>query len=202
MCECGCYYGRDYITVEIGKVKIESLTNKNYKKADEEVLKLVSDEDFLNKMYSYFKVGEVGTEIIFKQWFYLPPKEEILEKMRDILKNALHNVTIAVPDITDLQDLYLYEVRSSVNMKISCVINPGMEDHADLLEEYESLDNINIRAYESEDRFLIVRDGEELMMAVIGNDENNHLVFHTKDPNHIRLFNALAMETWMRSRKI
>ncbi|MFX0179685.1 MAG: hypothetical protein ACFE78_05805, partial [Candidatus Hodarchaeota archaeon] len=43
------------------------------------------------------------------------PKSRILEKMREILMKALHNVTIAVPNIKDLQELYLYEVRSSVN---------------------------------------------------------------------------------------
>lgn len=106
MCECGCYYGRDYITVEIGKVKIESLTNKNYKKADEEVLKLVSDEDFLNKMYSYFNVGEVGTEIIFKQWFYLPPKEEILELQKLNKNPSFRNEVLKFGDTFGYDEIY------------------------------------------------------------------------------------------------
>ena len=130
------------------------------------------------------------------------PKQEIVEKMRDTLNNALHTATIALPSIEDLQDLYLYEVRSSVNLKISCYINPGNELHADLLEQYESLDNISIRSYEDQDRYLIVRDGEELLIGVIGNKETNHLVFHTRDEKHIKFFNSLAMETWLHSRRI
>ncbi|MFO7794687.1 MAG: hypothetical protein ACQERB_00870 [Promethearchaeati archaeon] len=129
-------------------------------------------------------------------------KDQIIEKMRDILGKALHNVMIAVPSIIDLQDLYLYEIRSSVNMKISCLINPGIELHSELLEELESLDNISIRLYEGEDRFVILRDGEELLFSVIGSDENNFLTFQTRDPHHIKLFQSAVMETWLRSKKI
>ena len=127
---------------------------------------------------------------------------EIIEKMREILQKAMHNVSIVVPNITDLQELYLYEVRSSVNMKISCEINPGIEENADLLDEYESLDNISLRNFEGSDRYIIIRDGEELLIGVIGKKDNNHLVFHTSDPSHIKLFNSLVMEGWLRSRKI
>jgi len=127
---------------------------------------------------------------------------EIIEKMREVLQKAMHNVTIVVPNITDLQDLHLYEVRSSVNMKISCEINPGIEENADLLDEYESLDNISLRNFEGSDRYIIIRDGEELVLGVIGKNDTNHLVFHTSDPAHIKLFNSLVMEGWLRSRKI
>ena len=129
-------------------------------------------------------------------------KSEIIEEMRNIIQNSISSVTIAVPKIDDLQDLYLYEVRSSVNIKISCEINPGIEEHVELLDEYESLDNISLRHFDGGDRYVINRDGEELLMAIIGKDEYNHLVFKTKDPAHIRLLNPLVMDTWLRSRKI
>jgi len=113
------------------------------------------------------------------------PKTDILKKMREILGNAVHNVTIAVPDINDLQDLHLYEVRSSVNVKIMCNIDPSREDDAELLEELESLDNITIRLYEDRDRLLIDRDGEELLFSIVGSREDNNLVIYTKDPKHL-----------------
>ncbi len=129
-------------------------------------------------------------------------KEDILKKMRDILSKALHNITIAVPDIKDLQELHLYEVRSSVNMKASCSIDPSLEDDAELLEEFGSLDNISIRLYEQKDRFVIDRDGEELLFAIRGESENNTLVIHTRDSKHQRLLRSLVMEGWLRSRKL
>lgn len=129
-------------------------------------------------------------------------KTEILEKMREMLPNAMSNVTIVVPGIEDLQDLYLYEVRSSVAMNIACSINPGLDEHSELLQEFESLDNISIKNYVQKDRYGIVRDAEELLIAVIGKSEMNHLVFHTKDPKHIRLLNSLITESWIRSRKV
>lgn len=129
-------------------------------------------------------------------------KSEILKKMREILEKGLHNVMIVVPSIVDLQELYLYEVKSSVNMRISCLINPGIDEHSELLDEFTSLDNITLRSYEREDRYVLVRDGEEMFIAVKGNSENNHLAIHTKDPKHIRLFNSLTMEGWLQSRGI
>jgi len=136
-------------------------------------------------------------------WTYVEiPKESILKKIREIVSNAVHTVTIAVPDIKDLQDLHLYEIRSSVNMKIMCYIDPSLEDDEQLLMEFESLDNITIRMYEEKDRFLIDRDGEELLFSIIGEGENTNLVIHTKDVNHQRLLRSLVMEGWLRARKL
>ena len=136
-------------------------------------------------------------------WTYVEiPKESILKKIREIISKAVHNVTIAVPDIKDLQDLHLYEVRSSVNMKIMCYIDPSLEDDEQLLMEFESLDNITIRMYEDKDRFLIDRDGEELLLSIKGESENNNLVIHTKDEKHQRLLRSLVMEGWLRARKL
>ncbi|MBY9005877.1 MAG: hypothetical protein KGD63_03880 [Candidatus Lokiarchaeota archaeon] len=129
-------------------------------------------------------------------------RDDILNKMKDILGSSNHNVMIVAPSILDLQYLHLYDVRSSVSLKISTLINPGIDEHTQLLEEFESLDNISIRLYEGQDRFIILKDGEELLFAVIGEKTNNFLAFHTQDANHISLFNALVMETWLRSKKI
>lgn len=182
--------------IEDLKKEIDVLNNE-LSKADEDIENLEHELDAAKKGSSSASSSKLidftSSEIT---------KEQILEKMREILQKALHNVMMTVPRIADLQDLYLYEVRSSVNMKVSCLIDPGIEEHADLLEEFESLDNISLRTYEGEDRYLIVRDGEELFLAIIGNEENNHLVFITKDSAHIKFLNALTMESWLRGRKI
>ncbi|MHA1107431.1 MAG: coiled-coil domain-containing protein [Promethearchaeota archaeon] len=130
------------------------------------------------------------------------PKKLILEKMKEILMKALHNVTIVIPNIRDLQELTLYEVRSSVNIKVSTSVDITLEEDAEILEELESLDNITIRMFESNDRYVIDRDGEELLFAVIGKADNNHLVLQTRDEKHIKSFKSLIMEAWLRSRKL
>jgi DNA repair exonuclease SbcCD ATPase subunit len=129
-------------------------------------------------------------------------KSEILEKMREILPNANASVMIVTPKLEDLQELYLYEVKASVSMRIACSINPGIEEHSELLEEFESLDNISLKNYNMEDKYVLVRDGEELLYGISEKSENNNLVIHTKDPNHIKLLNALSLEAWLRSRKV
>ncbi|GAI87288.1 unnamed protein product, partial [marine sediment metagenome] len=58
------------------------------------------------------------------------------------------------------------------------------------------------RLYDQKDRFVIDRDGEELLFAIIGKNETNNLVIHTRDSKHQRLLRSLVMEGWLRSRKL
>jgi sugar-specific transcriptional regulator TrmB len=171
--------------------------NEELAKADEELESLELENEKLKGSQTSSK-----KEAIIDFTSIQITKAEILEKMRAILEKSIANVTIVTPNIEDLQELYLYELRSSVSMKIACSVNPGIDEHNELLEEFESLDNISLRNYEREDRYVVTRDGEELFIAAIGNSNENHLVFHTKDPKHIKLFSSLATDGWIQSRKV
>ena len=173
------------------------ILNEELTKADEDLESLELENEKLRKA----QTSSTDVEIIDFTNAKIN-KSEIIAKMREILENAISNVTIVVPSIEELQDLYLYELRSSVSMNIACGINPGIDEHAELLDEFESLDNISLRNYERKDRYVLTRDGEELLLAVIGKSEDNNLVIHTKDPKHFRLLNSLATESWIQSRKI
>ena len=186
---------KDEIITQLQK-EIEIL-NDELTKADEDLESLELENEKLRNVQTSSKDEKI-LDFTNRQI----EKSKILEKMREILENSIANATIVVPSIEDLQELYLYELRSSVSMKIACSINPGITEHSELLEEFESLDNISLRNYERGDRYVLTRDGEELLFAVIGNSENNNLVIHTKDPNHIKLFSSLATEGWIQSRKI
>ena len=182
--------------IEECQKKLVVLTGE-LEKADEDLEALeVENEKLRNNLATESDVK------IIDSTFREIPKAEILKKIREVLGSAVHNVTIAVLDINDLQDLHLYEVRSSVNMKIMCNIDPSLEEDAELLEELESLDNVTIRLYEDRDRFLIDRDGEELLFSIVGEGENNNLVLYTKDVKHQRLLRSLVMEGWLRARKL
>ncbi|MFW9829071.1 MAG: hypothetical protein ACFFEY_15955 [Candidatus Thorarchaeota archaeon] len=183
-------------TIKNFQKEIEIL-NEELTKADEELESLELENEKLRTA----QTSSNNLKIIDFTNFQIT-KSEILKKMKTILENAISNVTIIVPSIEDLQELFLYEIRSSVSMKIACNIKPEIKEHSELLEEFESLDNISLRNYERADRYVLTRDGEELLMAVIGNSENNNLVIHTKDRQHIKLFNSLSTEGWIQSRKI
>jgi len=203
---------------EIVKLASSSIDHNILKEKDEMITQLQKEIEILNGELS--KADEdletlelenkklIETQTGFKEVKIIDftniqiSKLEILEKMREILEKAIANVTIIVPSIEDLQELYLYELRSSVTMKIACAINPGTSEHSELLEEFESLENISLRNYERADRYVLARDGEELLLAVIGNSEENNLVIHSKDPKHLRVLNSLATEAWIQSRKV
>ena len=203
---------------ELNKLRVSPIENSDLKEKDEKLKEFQKEIEILNNELSKADIDIETLEIEIEKLKEAQisssnskiidftntkiNESEIIDKMREILQNALHNVMIVVPNITDLQDLYLYEVKSSVSLKISCFVNPGMNEHSELLEEFESLDNISLRAYEREDRYVLVRDGEELLFGIRGKSENNNMVIHTKDPKHIKLLNALALEGWLQSRKI
>jgi DNA repair exonuclease SbcCD ATPase subunit len=174
-------------SLKIKNEKIKTL-EKSISLKEEQLKELASSTVEKNLLMEKDLASASGPKIV--DWTDIEiSKADILKKMRDILSKASHNITIAVPDIKDLQELHLYEVRSSVNMKVSSSIDPSLEDDAELLEEFGSLDNISIRLYEQKDRFVIDRDGEELLFAIIGKNDNNNLVIHTRDSKHQRYFN-------------
>lgn len=46
-------------------------------------------------------------------------------------------------------------------MNLAAFINLGIEKHMELLEELDSFENIQIRNYDGEDRYGILRDDED-----------------------------------------
>ncbi|MFX0007410.1 MAG: hypothetical protein ACFFA7_08640 [Promethearchaeota archaeon] len=183
---------------EIDQLRKEiDILNEELSKADEDLESLELENEKLieaQRSFSDVKIIDYTNVQI--------PKSVILEKMREILENAIANITIVVPSIEDLQELYLYELRSSVTMKIACTINSEIQEHRELLEEFESLENIALRNYARKDRYVLTRDGEELFLAIIGSSNDNNLVIHTKDPKHIKLLSSISTEGWIQSRKI
>ncbi|MHA1257758.1 MAG: hypothetical protein ACTSPS_19405 [Promethearchaeota archaeon] len=120
------------------------LLNNELTKADEDLGRMELEIEKLKKGHSDSSNSKIidytNIEIL---------KEVLLKQMRDILQKSLHSVTIIVPNISDLQELHLYEVRAGINMKVCCEIDPEVEEQIDQLEEYESLDNKNIRIFNS-----------------------------------------------------
>lgn len=171
-----------------GKKEID-LLNQDLEAADklsEELQKKLSDLS-----------GSVGALDLEKVRY---SREQIVTKIIEILNHAIHNVTIVTPSIEDLEDLKLFEVKNSVSVKVACNIDPANSKHSDLLAEFESLDNITIRQYDAKDRWGISRDNEEIFLGAVGEDGN--LVFYSRDSLHLKLFNQIIMESWLRSRKI
>lgn len=171
----------------------------------------VKMDDFISKFSNLYKKTTVNesnkalttSELDIYDFSKLKiTKAQFIKKIRNILERAQHKVVVITPTITDLEDLEVYNVRSSINLNIGCFIDIEMDRHEELLEELKSFRNIQIRNYEDQDRWVVLRDGEELLCAVIGAKQDNFLFFQTEDPNHIKLFSNLAMDAWLRSKKI
>jgi len=97
----------------------------------------------------------------------------ILREMKGILDKTKHYVTVYVPEITDLFGLEVYEVRSSINIKAYCFYDLVLPNHNELIEEFDCFDNITIFLYNGKDRYVVLRDGEDLLFAIKGEKELN-----------------------------
>jgi len=134
------------------------------------------------------------------QGFYLP-KTAVLKVIKSILMEGLHTVILTTPNIEDIKDLDLYEIKPSVNIKVATCINPSNPDHQEILREL-TFDNIVIRIDDFKDRYCILSDGAELFFGIVGNNEDEILTLRTKDSKHIKLLSSLVMESWLRARKL
>ncbi|MHA1723499.1 MAG: hypothetical protein ACTSYC_01345 [Promethearchaeota archaeon] len=177
--------------------KIEIL-NQELENSDEEIEKLKLE----NQMLKEKKESAPSPTQIIDYTHHELSRDDILSYMKKILDQALHKVILTTPTINDLEELYLYEIKSSVSMSISCFVDQSNPEDMELIEEFEHLDNINIRHFEEKDRYMILKDGEELLLGIIGEENSNILIFHTLDPKHVKTLNSLAIDSWVRSKKI
>ena len=129
-------------------------------------------------------------------------KDEFIADFKKVLKRSQHRAMIIVPTIQNIKDLEVYNVRSGVYLSIACSIEIAVEENEQLYEELKSLGNLDIRNYEERDRWVFLRDGEELLCALVGTHEDNYLVFHTTDSAHIKILSNLATDAWLKSRRI
>ena len=73
--------------------------------------------------------------------------------------------------------------------------------HSELLDEIESLENVILRDYKGQDRYVINRDNEELFIAIIGEREDNLLTIYTTDKQHIRILGFFSADSLFKGRK-
>lgn len=130
-------------------------------------------------------------------------KEDIKDFLIQMLRRALHNVNITTPTIIDLADLEVYDIKSTVNVNASCAVDQTIDEEQELLQEFEAFDNITLRHFGNKDRWICLKDNEELFFAAVDdNNEDDNLVLYCKNNSHVKLFNSLVMESWSRARKL
>lgn len=127
---------------------------------------------------------------------------QALNQLHDLLLDAVHNITITVPSIEDIKDLDIYSIKSTVMIKLACDIDINNDQHKEIIKEFQSYENVSIRIYNGKDRWSAIKDGDALFVGVLGQDPDKILCILTKDPWHVRFFNNLVMDSWLRARKM
>jgi hypothetical protein len=163
------------------------LLNLDLKAADDEVEKL---KDRIKNMDTPAR-GQIVMNTV--------SRDQIIDFLTDMVTRSVHNLVVTTPSIQDLAELGLYDARTSVNIKAACSVQPNSSDQ-ELLQEFEALDNITIRNFDSKDRWICLKDNEEMFIAAIG-AKSNGAIF-SNDHLHIKFFNALMMESWLLGRKL
>lgn len=129
-------------------------------------------------------------------------QELVVSRIRAILDECVHNVTITCPTIMDASHLDLFDLKSNINIQACFHIDMSDAPSLKILEELESFDNITLREYPEQDRWSILSDGEVIFLAIVGNDPNHLMSFKTKDSKHLKVFQGFCMESWQLGKKI
>ena len=129
-------------------------------------------------------------------------QEQVVSRIRAILDECVHNVTVTTPTILDMSKLDLFDLKSNINIQAAFHIELSNAPEIEILEELEAFDNITLREYSEQDRWTIFKDGEVLFVAIVGTDPNHLMTFRTEDAKIITVFKALAMESWLLGKKI
>jgi hypothetical protein len=129
-------------------------------------------------------------------------REGVLQQIRKLMDDAMHSITLCIPSVLDIRDLDLHAVRSNIIVKIACNYEPGNAEHKEIISEFQMLENVSFRVFDSKDHWSVIKDGDALFLAVLGKNPGSIFGFLTHDPLHIKFFNSLVMESWLRGRKI
>ncbi|MHA1519269.1 MAG: hypothetical protein ACTSRK_03715 [Promethearchaeota archaeon] len=156
---------------------------------------LEAADDEVEENEEKLKQFEDGKELLFTN-------ATLKTKIKETIDTALHNINLTAPTIQDVGDLYLFEVNANVNVKVACNISMGEKSHQEIVEELEAFDNIDIRLYDGNDRWSLIVDGNKLIFGALGTKPDEILVFQTEDPKQVNLFNNMAMESWLRGKKL
>lgn len=173
--------------------------NEKIKSLEEEMEFLKEDleaaDDEVEKYEQKIQIYESG-----KALFYT--RDEVLKKIKNAIDSALHTINVTAPTIQDVGELYLFEVNANVNVKVASNLNLSDPKDKEILGELEAFDNIDLRIYDGMDRWSALIDGEKIIFGALGSEKDHILLFQTEDPKQITIFNNLAIESWLRGKKL
>jgi len=127
---------------------------------------------------------------------------EVEEIMKQIMQSAQHKITIIAPTIKDLQNLDIYSIKPNVQISVATNYDPLKKEHNTLLEEYKSIENIQIKMYDLGDRYGVLKDGDRLFVAMMSKKPDECMIIDTSDELQIKSLTSLINDVWLRARKV
>ena len=74
-------------------------------------------------------------------------QEQVITRIRAILGECVHNVTVTTPTILDMSKLDLFDLKANINIQAAFHIDLSDATGVEMLEELEAFDNITLREY-------------------------------------------------------
>jgi hypothetical protein len=172
---------------------------EEFESLQEEMSYLLEDLDAADE-----EVEELTTKIkkLEEREAIILTKPQVIEEIKGILKDSVHNVNLCTPSIADVEHLDLISLPSSLVIKVSCNFDLTEPKHLMIYDELKSMDNISLRLYTIADRFSIMKDRDCIFFGILGLQPNHILSFKATDAAHIKLLNNLITESWLRAKRI
>ncbi|MFX1450161.1 MAG: hypothetical protein ACFFCM_04925 [Promethearchaeota archaeon] len=122
-------------------------------------------------------------------------REDTINTIQNLLIEAKSSILIVAPDIKDIQDIPIQELRQAIRIDIATgITEKSIYDH--MLEVRPS---VRIRDNPNIDRWGIAIDGEKLFFAAA---DEEPVGFITTNKRMIDFISAILTESWVRARRL
>ncbi|MHA1339713.1 MAG: helix-turn-helix domain-containing protein [Promethearchaeota archaeon] len=137
-------------------------------------------------------------------WFIRTP-EGMRSQINEEILSAKMRVLIVTPTLTDLEIEPILSVKSNINIRICCTIDPNNAEHKEILEKLEKKTNISLRHRTLQNLWGINRDYEEIILGIVSKSEVSEEIelvgLGSNLEEHIKILVPILEEAWMGSKK-
>ena len=172
----------------------------------------------LTKILDRLSISQVTTQEFWDQakkkslmtmkdiWFIRSLEGANAHINEEILKTKMRLLIVA-PHITDVNISLLESLPKHTNIRIAANINPNSEEHLQLVQRLEAMQNVSYRHRELQDLYGINRDYEEVILCILSETEIGQKRaleiggIGSIIPEHIKIFVPVLEEAWIGAQK-
>ncbi len=155
----------------------------------------------------FWNQAKKGTGFTMKDIWFIRSPESAKAHINDEISKAKMRILIVAPQLTDIDIEAIKNRPSHINFRIATSIDPTNPTHQSIIEQFDSMDNVDYRHRALQNLWGINKDYEEVVVCVLSKTEiRGDVVTEIAGigsiiEEHIKIFVPILEDAWMSSRK-